>query len=176
MVLINEWLPNPTGKDAKNEWVELFNSGKTPVNLSGWKITNKAGKSVTLGDFTIVPSSYALVRGVPALKNTDESVSLYDSEGGFADRSAFNGTAVEGKSYSRYGTAFMWATPTPGAPNETNAGVSLINNHYPLGASLAHSYGAGSFVMIAAIIGVVCSAVALLLIKKHGSISHLFFG
>ena len=38
MVFINEWLPNPNGADAKGEFIELWNSGNAPINLSGWSV------------------------------------------------------------------------------------------------------------------------------------------
>jgi len=176
MVLINEWLPNPAGKDSKNEWVELWNNGKNPVNLSGWKLQNKTGKSVAIGNIIIQPDGYAVIHKIPALRNTDESIALYDASGLLADRSAFLGTAVQGKSYSRMGSQFMLAIPTPGAANQTNVGAALIENVYPTGVPIGHPYGPGSFIFLAVSTGLALAAVATILIKKYDSFSHLFFG
>ena len=38
-VVINEVELNPAGRDAGNEWVELFNTGDVEVNLAGWSLT-----------------------------------------------------------------------------------------------------------------------------------------
>lgn len=38
-VVINEVELNPAGRDAGNEWVELFNMSDVEVNLAGWSLT-----------------------------------------------------------------------------------------------------------------------------------------
>ena len=39
-IVINEFDPNPLGADAGNEWVELYNTGSSPVDLTGYNLTN----------------------------------------------------------------------------------------------------------------------------------------
>src|SRR6185503_5832230 len=38
-VVINEILYHPTSTNVLEEWIELYNTGQTNVNLSGWRIT-----------------------------------------------------------------------------------------------------------------------------------------
>lgn len=40
MIVISEVLGNPCGSDSRNEFVELYNSGENPVNVSGLWITD----------------------------------------------------------------------------------------------------------------------------------------
>lgn len=42
-VKINEILYNPLGADDGNEWIELYNSGGSTVDLSGWTISGSDG-------------------------------------------------------------------------------------------------------------------------------------
>ncbi len=62
-VLINEYEPNPAGEDSGNEWVELFNSGGTAVDLTGWKLTTTRGDISTQGiTGTIGPKQFLVVK------------------------------------------------------------------------------------------------------------------
>lgn len=48
-ICVNEVLPNPIGNDTQDwpngEWVEIYNNGTIPVNLSGWAMTLDSGDS-----------------------------------------------------------------------------------------------------------------------------------
>ncbi len=48
-VVINEFLPDATGADDGQEWVELYNRGSSPVDLSGWVLA-LAGSTWDNGD------------------------------------------------------------------------------------------------------------------------------
>jgi len=41
-LVINELMPNPKGKDEEFEWIELKNTGDSPIDLSGWYLTKKS--------------------------------------------------------------------------------------------------------------------------------------
>jgi PKD repeat protein len=47
-IYIAEFLPNPLGDDAKNEFIEIYNAGARAVNLTGWGLSNEGGKKVLL--------------------------------------------------------------------------------------------------------------------------------
>ncbi len=57
-VCINEVIPNPNGLDAgtypDGEWFELHNSGTVDVDLTGWKVTTSASKTLNFDSNTIV--------------------------------------------------------------------------------------------------------------------------
>ena len=49
-VVIASLLPNPPGNDRLNEEVTLRNSGSTAINLAGWTLEDRSGKSWSLTD------------------------------------------------------------------------------------------------------------------------------
>ncbi|MDO8515819.1 MAG: lamin tail domain-containing protein [bacterium] len=173
--MINEWLPNPAGTDAKGEWIELFNDGSAAANLTGWHVATKTGKAVALKG-TIQPGEFlVLKRGdfTFSLRNTDEALSLYGADGKLVDQSALVGTAMDGKSFSRVshgsnvkGQLFAWSDPTPGAHNATAPALALINENPPLGISLVSPRGTmGFFQMMTGV--ALALAVAAVIIKIH---------
>ncbi len=55
-----------------NEWIELYNPTSTPLNLTGWKLTdNKNTDSILSCSLLLPPQSYALL--------TDQDTTLYSS-------------------------------------------------------------------------------------------------
>lgn len=126
MVLISEFLPNPAGKDADGEWIELFNSGTEPVDLSGWVLKDASGKSFSLDGYRIAPAEYLVLNSKTTkigLNNGGETLFLYRS-GDRKDQAEFSGTAGEGISVSRKigesglgGETVFSSSPTPGREN-----------------------------------------------------------
>ena len=57
-VCLNEALPNPNGLDdaawPNGEWMEIYNSGPTPVDVLNWKLINKASKTLDFDSASIV--------------------------------------------------------------------------------------------------------------------------
>lgn len=187
MVFINEWMPNPVGSDTAGEWVELFNSGPSLVSLSGWFLKNGTDKKVFLNKYTIGSGSYLVLKRSETkltLRNTDETLFLYDSSGTLVDQSGFFGSAPEGKSFARIQTInplvknqnFIFSQPTPGQQNSIiNDQNFLMNNIYPFGQPLNTSLGYVTVFMIT-----ICSAFLLaffitILVKRNDYLSKLFF-
>jgi Lamin Tail Domain len=81
-VLINEFLPDPDGTDADNEWVELLNSGEQAVRLDGWVIESGASSWDACYEFPanseLAPGERLLIGGdeVPTDHKFDESSPL----------------------------------------------------------------------------------------------------
>lgn len=192
MIFINEWLPNPTGSDAKGEFIELFNNGTAPVNLDGWSFGTGGRKkfklvgSIRANGYLLLPRSETKL----TLKNTDGQIFLYDAVGTQVDQSAFDGSAPEGESFNRVGYVvhnsssvyntiqqFVWGKPTPGAKNSAVLGTGLSETPYPTGVPLnvyrADWFSVFGFALIA---GVIFAAILWYAIKKDESISQLFFG
>ena len=59
-VLINEIMYHPASTNVLEEWIELYNSGPTNVNLSGWQIT-KGVQFAFPTNTTIAPGGYLVV-------------------------------------------------------------------------------------------------------------------
>ncbi|MBI4087674.1 MAG: lamin tail domain-containing protein [Candidatus Liptonbacteria bacterium] len=193
MVVINEWLPNPTGADAAGspakilpgktsagEWIELWNSETSGVDVSGWQVKTGGDSKVILSG-QIGPGEYLVLQRTKTkfvLKNSDESVSLYDAGGTLIDQSSFLGSAPEGRSFSRLtnGQGFAWSDPTPGAQNKISLDTGMVKNAHPTGEPLNQPPGFHGIVFLALGTGIVLAAIALFLIKRNEELHNLFFG
>lgn len=144
-VLINEFMPNPSGSDQgtaggalDGEWVELFNPTNVPVSVAGWVLydnvdthalpitaanTNTGGTTVPAYGYLVV---YRDGNTVFELNNaTPDSVRLFSgaigSGGVLVDSHSYTAEAPDNKSFARIpdGSA-NWIDPdaTPGDSNE----------------------------------------------------------
>jgi micrococcal nuclease len=80
-VMISEILPNPLGKDAEGEWIELVNTLETTVSLCGWELDDgeKGSKPFALDTFSIAGRERLLFlreKTKIALNNSNEVVRL----------------------------------------------------------------------------------------------------
>lgn len=130
MVLISEFFPNPAGKDTDGEWIELFNSGAEPADLSGWALKDASGKGFSLDGYRIAPFDYLVLDSKTTkigLNNGGETLFLFRS-GDLQDKAEFIGTAGEGISVSRKigenglgGEVVFSSVSTPGRKNVFDA-------------------------------------------------------
>jgi len=119
-MVINELLPNPFGRDADGEFIELWNSATGTVNVSGFYIADKSGKKFVLkgdlGGGAFLTLSYKDTK--ISLNNSGEAISFYDKNGNLLDKAGFSGTAKEGAAFARNGGSFVFTDkPTPGGKN-----------------------------------------------------------
>jgi hypothetical protein len=90
-IRINEIAWMGTAENANSEWVELFNDGAEPVDLTGWKLAEGGGATdiITLGK-TIEAQSFLLIeRTTPSAPDAISGVS--DEAGSFAGGGLNNG-------------------------------------------------------------------------------------
>lgn len=175
MLLINELLPNPEGSDSA-EWVELFNDGDSPVNLSGWHLKTGNGKLISLSG--AIPAKGHIILEKKdfkfALRNTDESVSLINPAGNVVSRAEFSGTAQEGKSFNRGPNGlYAFSSPTPGKENKYEQ-IALMSETF------SSSYREGvrgdfDIFLLALAAGLFLSGAFLYIFKQYESLSVLFF-
>jgi uncharacterized repeat protein (TIGR01451 family) len=67
-ILINEVAWMGTAASTNDEWIELYNPGSSPINLSGWVLKAVDGTpSITLNAYTLQPGEYYL------LERTDDT-------------------------------------------------------------------------------------------------------
>ena len=189
MILINEWLPNPNGADTKTEFIELFNSGNAAVNLNGWTIKTTGKKIFRFGAQTIAAKGYlVLLRTATklSLKNTGETVSLYNATGKLVDQSSYLGAAPSGQSFSRVyypivvtdeaiPQSFTWGIPTPGAANKANLHNNISASPHPLNRPINATTGAPTF--LATLIGVsaILAVLVVYSLKSDENLSKLIF-
>lgn len=178
MVLINEWLPNPEGKDTDGEFVEIYNSGKESVGVSGWSLkANSKTKFVLKGE--VWPGGF-LVFKKPELKislnNTDGEVFLYDAAGRQIDRQQFLGLAPEGKSYSRTQDGnFVFSEVSLGGVNKFFEETAMISSNYQIGQPLKVPLGVLDVILLTLGVASVLTGLMLFIIKSNENISKLFF-
>lgn len=127
-LIINEFLPDPTGDDGEGEFMELKNQGSELVDLASWQLDDKDGGS---GAYT-VPAGITIAAGEIklfkrtetkiTLNNSDDSVRLLDPLGRIKAEYSY-GATKEGYSFnwSEGGNYLVSTTPTPGAANNITA-------------------------------------------------------
>ncbi len=187
MIYINEWLPNPIGRDDSvtgGEFVELYNSAASATSLNGYTLGDGAKKRFKLDGYSVPAGGYLVLTRAQdklTLKNTDGEVLLYGPDGRVVDGASFAGAAPEGKSYSRtdYGTApiahFVFTYPTPGAVNKT-IDTSVAVQNYPAGVSLAQHLSPGAFIVLMFCVGAFFLIFFVYVIQKNRNLSDFFFG
>lgn len=117
-VFLNEILPNPTGADESNEWIELYNSSNSEVDLSDWKIKDITG---TITTFVIPKGTKLLVNSFIVFKRPETNIMLNNDEDGLnlllpdnkvVDSVTFT-KAPLGQSYNKIGSSWVWSiTPS----------------------------------------------------------------
>lgn len=121
-ITINEFLPSPIGKDAEEEWIELYNDSDEIVNISGWQLDDEDGgsKPFTFPENTLIAPKGFLVFSRQttnvALNNDSDKVRLLLSTGMVFQEVNYE-KAPEGQSSARTPKGFIWSSPTPGLPN-----------------------------------------------------------
>ena len=126
-IIINEFVSSP--ESGATEWVELFNTGKTPVDLNDWHIKDGSESKTNLSGI-INPSAYLIIDKISGkLNNTGDAISLYDGVDRLIDVVAYGKGALaiptKGESLARinekkFGRAAVWQTTkniTKGAEN-----------------------------------------------------------
>ena len=139
---ISEVMYDPDGTDAGREWVEIFNDGSSPVDLSEIflleaNVKHKISAPLDGASLVLGAGSWALIAdkadlfsadypnvspvfdSVFSLSNSGERLALVDADGdeySFAEWGAGSG-ATSSKSWQRLGLTFVAAAATPGAAN-----------------------------------------------------------
>jgi len=75
-VRINEILPNPSGSDDGNEFIELHNTSDKSIKLNGCALQVDDGKDLVLDDFSLAPNEYR------TFSDTELGFTLTNSSGG----------------------------------------------------------------------------------------------
>ncbi|MEK9131340.1 MAG: lamin tail domain-containing protein [Patescibacteria group bacterium] len=138
-VLISEVMYDVSGTDSGREWIELQNTGSTPVDLTSLKLF-EANTNHSLvesqGSATLAAGGFAIIADDPAkfkvdwpnfagvilnssfsLSNEGEAISIKDGDV-VIDQVSYSGSlgaAGDGKSLVRNGSTFSASTPSPGA-------------------------------------------------------------
>lgn len=125
-IILSEVMPNPEGTDTDTEWIELYNTGSTNVDLGNWSVDDEdggsspyvfpAGTVIEAQDFLVVYRSDSNI----SLNNDTDEARLFDFEGSIQDSVLYEGSP-EGESYARISLeannsgALTWLIPTASA-------------------------------------------------------------
>ncbi|NCO15246.1 hypothetical protein COW77_02285 [Candidatus Wolfebacteria bacterium CG18_big_fil_WC_8_21_14_2_50_39_7] len=192
-MLINEFFPNPVGKDADGEWIELFNNGQETVNFSGWQIKDASGKTFIFsgqgGSATggknqeLGPAGYLLLDYKTtkiSLNNNGETLFLYDQNGALIDKAEFTGSAPEGKSLIRKNNQFVFTDkPTPAKANifesaekakspipQANLNANVIANISSNESSINNTTSLGLNLLIGLSLALILAFLAVIILRK----------
>jgi Lamin Tail Domain len=145
-VRLSEVLPAP--KDAFDaEWVEIANDSDAPADLTGWMVDDVAGGGApfTLPSDSVAEPHGLLVVTLPRalFNNVGDSVRLLRPDGNVADEFTYTASAPD-LSLCRIGGAWVErCAPTPGDPNEAEAGAPAASDlTTPVAGASADSPGA----------------------------------
>ncbi len=124
-VIISEILPNPTGTDNGNEWIEINNKTSTPVSLAGWRITNGSGKTFLFPASSIIPANgYIILTDQETkitLKNSADQIEILDPLGQIQNSISYE-EAPENTSFAEIATIPLSGTGTTTLPQ-----ISILN-------------------------------------------------
>ena len=140
-IKLNEIIPNPNGDDnapmPNGEWVELYNSGSSPIDVNGWRLYDAIDShelditaANVLGGSTIIPTHGFLV----VYRNCDSDFSLNNDSSGdtvrLYDGLISVGNLIDSYNYTNPNASWVFAripdgnglwvassTQTPGGPN-----------------------------------------------------------
>ena len=135
---INELVSDPSGTDTGLEWVELYNSGATSVDVSSWAVASGTSSFSGLGiipEGTVIPAGAFLVVGQSAIAVVDVvadgfSLGNASSNSDGARIEDCNGTAVD---------TVIYGTPnTDSWVDDTGAVATSLGPVATNGASIGH--------------------------------------
>lgn len=155
-VVISEVMSDPSGRDDQ-EYIEIWNSGSSTIDLSGW-ILRVGTKRYSFPDkTTIEPQTclvfYRLVTKI-SLNNSGGKVELLAPGESVVDVVKF-GKGASGKSYSLLGGEWLLTVPSPGvvgqeskvvASNTTKNGLGIWYKTMPILEAREQEKGVGVFV------------------------------
>jgi len=143
-VIISEIAWAGTNASSSDEWIELYNPGAVPINLTGWRIQAVDGNpSITITGGVILAGEYFLLErgdddtvsnisadfiystGSITMSNSGESLTLYDASNTVIDTANANGGVWPAGSPSTYGTMErIGLLPDSDSAWNTNIGLS----------------------------------------------------
>ena len=132
-LIINEFLPNPTGPDNEGEWIELYNNSDADVDLTNWRLEDASGQKYVFKDEIIKKKDFLVLtynKTKISLNNNGETLTLYSPQNEIAFKITYSGNAKEGYSFARFAANdWRWTKIlTPGAPNQFSSDSETKNN------------------------------------------------
>ncbi len=141
-VIINEIMYDFEGSDSGKEWIEIFNSGDTSVDLTNWKFyENQSNHNLTIiqGSINLFAGGYAVIVNDPekflvdypnyngiiikssfSLSNTGETISIKNGDLVIDEINYLSnwGAQGDGNSLQKINNNWEASLPTPGQANQ----------------------------------------------------------
>ena len=162
-LIINEIMYDVSGTDTDHEWIEVFNSGSSSVDITGWKFFDGSNHNLNqppanggVGSLTIGTGGYAILSSdastfisdhsgfsgtvidtVMSLNNTGSTLKIIKSDNSVADSVTYNssqGASGDGNSLQLINGLWTASSPTPGAANQLSSGSTV-----PVGGPLVYN-------------------------------------
>ncbi|MFA6388938.1 MAG: lamin tail domain-containing protein, partial [Patescibacteria group bacterium] len=132
-VIINEILPNPSGDESQEEFIELYNTSSSTVDLTDWQLTDATDNGYTLAG-SIGAKQYLVVYRAEsdiALNNSGDQVRLFHPNGNLTDNIEYVDSAKDDTGYALTTSGdWQWTTtPTPGKKNSLPATTTNTNSN-----------------------------------------------
>jgi len=126
---LNEILPNPSGPENTDEFIEIYNPNTTKVSLKNWTLrdASKTGSYTFTTDTIIKPGAYFTIYRSEfnfALNNSDETVSLIAPNEKVQSKVSYLESAKEDVSYNYNSSQKKWRWSKHLTPNKQN----IFNN------------------------------------------------
>ncbi len=149
-VAVSEIMYDLDGADSKREWVEIQNTGSTPLDLAKWKINdgsnhvlNVPPKNGGSGETLIAPGQYVIIAAdaisfrsdhpsvsvsvidsTLSLGNESDNISLLNASGTVITSASYTkslGAAGDGNTLNLSGSSYIARAPSPGVTMASTA-------------------------------------------------------
>jgi len=137
-IKINEFLPNPIGKDddesPNGEWVELYNYGNKDIDLGGLILNDNYGNGLEISEVNVLDSTIIKSKNFKVIYRNGNGRLELNNEGFDKVILYYDGIIIDEVSYSNSKEGISWGLiesiwqyglPTP---NEENKGNKSIEN------------------------------------------------
>ncbi|MBD3354673.1 hypothetical protein GF361_01655 [Candidatus Woesearchaeota archaeon] len=158
VIRISEFLPDPHGDDnapmPQGEWIELYNSGDSNINLQNSFLEDLQGHRIYITDTTVTgtttiePNGFLIVytNGFSGFLNNEdvEELKFYDKDSCLVDEISYEGSD-EGSSWAKVNEIWQRTMPTPEEENKDYSEVKeskfKIEKVYDLGSDDKAKFG-----------------------------------
>ncbi len=130
-IYINEVLPNPSGEESTDEFIELYNASSAAVDLTDWKLSDSTSRDYSLtgsigaGQYSVF---YREASGV-ALNNSGDTIELYQPDGALLDTIEYTESADGDTSYAvSTDGEWYWTTTITAGRSNTITGITDEEN------------------------------------------------
>lgn len=113
-VVITEFMANPLGSDTTGEFVELYNSGASPVDLTGWILSDEDTDTFTLPATTIGAGNFVILAKDRTTFISDWSIPVSLQSSVIAATFSLSNTSADELELENSTPSLIWSLAYPG--------------------------------------------------------------